>query len=325
MTMSELVSIISPCYNGEKYLDNYLTSVLEQTYDNIELIVIDDASTDKTAGILENYETKFQERGYRFIHTTLAANSGQAAAVNRGLKMFSGEYITWMDSDDIYYPDAIQKKVEFLKKHKEFDFVLNYGEIVNEADLNHPLGILKRTKPIGQDELFKDLLDESNVVFCPGTILVKTESLKTAIPDLDIYESREGQNWQLMLPLAYCCRVGYLDEVLFKYVVHTDSHSHTKRTLEQEYKRRDNFYKLQCETIDKIGTMQKSEKGYWKNYALTRSILTKYRMAINYHNFPESKKKQGELKTRGVKIPWRDGFLANHFGMVIRRIKKIVG
>ena len=79
--------------------------------------------------------------------------------------------------------------------------------------------ILKRTKPIGKDELFKDLLDESNVVFCPGTILVKTESLKKAIPDLDIYESREGQNWQLMLPLAYCCSVGYLDEVLFKYTI----------------------------------------------------------------------------------------------------------
>lgn len=324
MIMSELVSIISPCYNGEKYLDNYLISVLNQTYDNIELIIIDDASTDKTADILENYEAKFQERGYRFVHTTLAANSGQAAAVNRGLKMFSGEYVTWMDSDDIYYPDAIQKKVEFLKKHKEFDFVLNYGEIVNEADLNHPLGILKRTKPIGQDKFFKDLLDESNVVFCPGTILVKSESLKKAIPDLDIYESREGQNWQLMLPLAYSCRVGYLDEVLFKYVVHADSHSHTRRTLEQEYKRRDNFYKLQCETIDKIETMQESEKEYWKNYALTRAILTKYRMAVNYHNLLESIKKQGELKACGVKIPWSDGFLSNHFRMAIRKIKKIV-
>ena len=54
MTMSEMVSIISPCYNGEKYLDNYLKSVLNQTYDNIELIVIDDASTDKTASILES-------------------------------------------------------------------------------------------------------------------------------------------------------------------------------------------------------------------------------------------------------------------------------
>lgn len=325
MTMSEMVSIISPCYNGEKYLDNYLKSVLNQTYDNIELIVIDDASTDKTASILESYEPEFQKKGYQFIHMTLATNSGQAAAVNRGLKLFSGEYVTWMDSDDIYYPDAIQKKVEFLKRHKEFDFVLNYGEIVNETDLNHQLGILKRTKPIGKDELFKDLLDESNVVFGPGTILVKTESLKKAIPDLDIYESREGQNWQLMLPLAYCCSVGYLDEVLFKYVVHTDSHSHTKRTLEQEYKRRDNFYKLQCETIDKIGTMQRNEKEYWKNYALTRSILTKYRMAIYYHNFLESVKKQSELKERGVKILWKDGFLSHHFRIITRRIKEIVG
>lgn len=128
------------------------------------------------------------------------------------------------------------------------------------------------------------------MLFLPWNNSCENRIVKKAIPDLDIYESREGQNWQLMLPLAYCCSVGYLDEVLFKYVVHTDSHSHTKRTLEQEYKRRDNFYKLQCETIDKIGTMQKNEKEYWKNYALTRSILTKYRMAIYYHNFLESVK-----------------------------------
>lgn len=323
--MRGLVSIISPCYNGEKYIVNFLDSVLVQTYDNIELIVIDDASTDRTSEILKEYVSKFRNRGYRFIIETLSVNSGQAAAINKGLEVFSGDYITWMDSDDIFYKEAIRKKVEFLELHKECDYVLNNGEIVKESDLNCPISILKRFKPIGEDNFFKDLLDENNVVFGPGAVLVRTKSLRRVIPNLHIYESREGQNWQMMLPLAYSCKVGYLDEILFKYVVHENSHSHTKRTLEQENKRRDNFYKLQCETIDNITTMPSDEKKYWKKYAFTKAILAKYRMAINHHNFFEYLKLKNELKKQGVSVSLSEGFILNHFQMIGKKIRNRFG
>lgn len=215
----ELVSIISPVYNGEKYIGNFLDSVLGQTYTDIELILIDDGSTDNTQEVVGNYIDKFNARQYKLEYIRQHENKGQAAAINVGLKVFSGTYMMWMDSDDILFPEAIEKKVGFLKNNPDIDFVLNKGEVVNYSDIDKPIGILERKHTEDDDRLFEDLLSERNVVFCPGTIMVRRDSIIKALPDLNIYESREGQNWQLMLPLAYTCKHGYLDEVLFKYVV----------------------------------------------------------------------------------------------------------
>ena len=123
----DLVSIISPCYNGEKYLPAFLDSVLSQTYPSIELIVVNDASEDKTQEILEKYVDEFKKRDYSLIVINQKENKGQAAAINAGLKLISGSFMTWMDSDDIFYPDAIEKKVKFLKENRNIDFVLNYS------------------------------------------------------------------------------------------------------------------------------------------------------------------------------------------------------
>ena len=256
----DLVSVISPCYNGEKYLPAFLDSVLRQTYPNIELIVVNDASEDKTQEILEKYLNEFKKRGYSLIVVHQQMNKGKAAAVNLGLKLIRGNFMTWMDSDDIFYPNAIEKKVKFLKENRDIDFVLNYGEIVNENDINTRIGLLKRTQPSKNDYLFKDLLDESNVVFTPGSICVRTEALMAVLPDWEIYESREGQNWQLMLPLSYSRKYGYLNEILFKYVVHSNSHFHAKRSYAKQIERRNNFYELQINTINKIIGMSESEK-----------------------------------------------------------------
>lgn len=94
-----LVSIITPCFNGEAYLDRYFSSVLQQTYQPLELIFINDGSTDRTAEIAENYRPRLEAKGIRFIYQA-QENAGQAAALNRGLKLFTGEYLTWPDSDD---------------------------------------------------------------------------------------------------------------------------------------------------------------------------------------------------------------------------------
>ena len=116
--MNELVSIISPCYNGAKYVKNFLDSVLTQTYPAIELIFIDDASTDETFNIVNSYVPLFTEKGYSLLYKRMLINCGQAAAINVGLQLFSGDYVAWMDSDDILYRDAIAKKVAFLCERK---------------------------------------------------------------------------------------------------------------------------------------------------------------------------------------------------------------
>lgn len=320
--MDELVSIISPCYNGEKYVRAFLDSVLSQTYSSIELILIDDASTDQTSDIVHAYIPHFENRGFSLIYRKQEVNKGQAAAINVGLKLISGAYLTWMDSDDIFYPEAIERKVQFLEDNPELDFVLNWGEIVDESNIDKSIGILKRMKPTGEDALFRDLLDEKNVVFGPGTILAKTSSFQNAVPDMNIFESREGQNWQLMLPLAYSCKYGYLDEILFKYVIHSDSHSHTRRTYKRENERRVNFYALQVNTINKIVGMSEDEKNDWKAYCHNRLLFLKYRNAVSYHQYQDYKNMKQELAGRNIQISLCDRYFIYDVCKMCKKIKR---
>ena len=319
--IEDLVSIISPVYNGEKYIVNFLNSVLNQTYNKIELIIINDGSTDSTESIIEHYKVKFKEKNYELKYVKQSENKGQAAAINVGLKLFQGVYMMWMDSDDILYPNAIQEKVDFLRKNKELDYVINKGEIVCESNLEKRMGLLERKGTEDDDKLFEDLLRERNVVFGPASILVRSESLRKAIPDLHIFESREGQNWQLMLPLAYTCNYGYLNNILFKYVVRDDSHSHVKRSFDQEFKRRENFYTLQKETINKIVGMSSEEKKYWISFSYKRKIHIQYIIANRYHQLRMSREIKKKIKENDIHISIKERYFFIDVFDFMRKLK----
>lgn len=130
------VSIIMPCYNSEKYIEKAIQSVLEQTYRNFELIIIDDDSTDKTWEIIEQYAKK----DFRVICTQKDENEkGISKSMNKGIEMARGKYITRMDSDDIIIPEKIFRQVQFLDKNEEYGvcsvniaMMDNLGNIYNE-------------------------------------------------------------------------------------------------------------------------------------------------------------------------------------------------
>lgn len=260
---NKLVSIISPCFNGERYLTSFLNSVITQTYRPLELIFVDDGSTDRTKDLLISFSDQFR-RAHIDVYYYYQAHRGAAAAINVGLKHISGEYVMWVDSDDILLEKNVEEKVRFLEAQPEYGFVLAEGELVNYPDLDTSAGKLKREKPAGEDTFFSDLIHEKNVVFGPGLILVRADVLKNALPKEGIYESRQGQNWQLMLPLAYTSRCGYLERTLLKCVSHSDSHSRTQRTYRQLIERQREFYDLLSATIDRIAQMPQSEKRHWR-------------------------------------------------------------
>ena len=113
--MEKLVSILTPCYNGEKYIWRLLDSVIDQTYPNIEMFVIDDGSTDNSANLIKSYIPKFESKGYSLTYI-YQENSGQAGAINTGLKKISGEYLVWPDADDWYNTNtAITDLVEVFE------------------------------------------------------------------------------------------------------------------------------------------------------------------------------------------------------------------
>jgi len=128
-----LVSVIITTYNGEKFIARTLKSVLDQTYKNLEIIVVDDDSTDNTPKIVKKIQKEAEKKGIKLKLIRLRKNSGGPAIPrNIGIKNAKGEFIAILDHDDIYYPENIAKKVEILESHPEINIVTGYQWTINE-------------------------------------------------------------------------------------------------------------------------------------------------------------------------------------------------
>ncbi len=233
-----LVSVITACYNEEKYIGQLLDSVLAQTYPCIEMICVDDGSTDETARIIQSYISRFQEGG-KILQYHYQENRGQAAATNYGLKLVTGEYLCWIDGDDRMSEVCVEKKVEFLETHREFGIVTSDFYMWYE---NRIPTLERRAKIYGKINLQKHQFYPALIGECIIENLahmIRMENLKEVNPKLEIAECREGQNYQLLLPVLYHCKRGFIDEPLAYYRIHDDSHCHRKRTQEEQKERYD--------------------------------------------------------------------------------------
>ncbi|TPG44663.1 glycosyltransferase family 2 protein [Flavobacterium pectinovorum] len=125
--MSELVSIIIPTYNTEKFIGLTLQSVQNQSYQNWEMILVDDASTDKTVKIIND----FAEKDNRIKLFQLAKNSGNGVARNVALEKATGKYIAYLDADDLWFPMKLEKQIQFLKDNK-LPFTFSFYDSIDE-------------------------------------------------------------------------------------------------------------------------------------------------------------------------------------------------
>lgn len=114
--ISKLVSIVLPTYNGEKFIRESIESVINQTYKNWELIIVNDCSTDGTLQIIEEYAQKDN----RIKYITNEVNSRTAQSLNNGFKLAKGEYYTWTSDDNMYKPNAVEKMVKFLDLNQRY-------------------------------------------------------------------------------------------------------------------------------------------------------------------------------------------------------------
>lgn len=124
-----LVSVIMPVYNGEKFIAQAIVSILAQSYQNFELLIVDDCSFDNTAKIIKYYQKRFPKK-IHLIH--LRKRHGAFGAMNIALKHAQGRFIAPMDSDDISHPERLQKEVEFLISHPESVVVGSFARIIDE-------------------------------------------------------------------------------------------------------------------------------------------------------------------------------------------------
>jgi glycosyltransferase involved in cell wall biosynthesis len=246
-----LVSIITPCYNGEKYIPRFVDSILNQTYKNIELIFVNDGSTDATEKLILSYKSRFAMMGiiFKYIYQE---NKGLAGAINAGLRIFKGEYLCWPDVDDYLEYTSVEKRLSILEKYPEYAVVTSDAYIRNSNNIEVPVGRISDNNPNHFNKNQFQLLIEEKSIFCPGCHMVRSEAFLDTHPDRHIFEARRGQNWQMLLPIYYKYQRYFLDEPLYNYVVNVNSMSRGDDTKEKKVFRCKEHMEILTNTINTI-------------------------------------------------------------------------
>ncbi len=214
-----LVSIVILTYQHQKYIADCLEGLLSQTYQNMELIIIDDASTDRTVSIINRYASQFEKKFIRFEIICHKVNTGCVAKnINEGVRLCNGEYIKGFAGDDIMLPDCIKNSVRFLENNPEYD--LFYGNMYIVSD-NWHMGdsyyknktFFKRHKPSPADRMLFCLLYEGNYIPAPTIMQRKKTFMKFG------FYNEDGvlEDYEYWLRLAGKASFGYLNEKLVLY------------------------------------------------------------------------------------------------------------
>ena len=265
-----LVTILTPCYNGSKYLNRFLDSIINQTYLNIQLIFINDGSIDNTEEIFKSYINKFKELGieYKYIYQE---NKGQAVAVNNGLKYVKGKYLAWPDSDDELLPTSIEDKVNFLEENEGYDVLISEAKTIDE-DTGEVLNYYKiKDVNLKDRDLIKDYINQDDIYVCNGTYLIRFDEFKKINGGLEIIEGNSGQNWQIILPLEKIGNFAYLPKVLYIYYYKKDSHSNKGRDSKESFlTKQEGYESLLINILKQIGVYEKYKKVINDRYSRIR-------------------------------------------------------
>ena len=167
-----LVSIIMPAYNCEDFIGITLDSVINQTYQNWEVIVVDDCSTDNTAKLVQEYVKKDN----RIKYHKLDKNSGAAVARNKAVDLANGKYMAFLDSDDVWFPEKLTKQIGYMEENAYTFTCTSYTKIDEEGEyLDRTIGVRKQSN-------YNDILKKN-----PGnsTVVYNSEEIgKVKIPNI---------------------------------------------------------------------------------------------------------------------------------------------
>lgn len=278
-----MVSLIIPCYNSEKYIGRCLESVLKQSDKDIELILVNDGSTDNSAHIINEYRYKLEHVLTKFVYLE-QDNQGVGAACNNAFKKVTGEYLILLDSDDIILPDCILEDREWLDKHPTFGFVRTNGYYVTEDDLDSNERLLEVNDYMKTKENVFDELFNGSTYLWPGTYMIRMSVLDDLYPDREIYPSRSGQNLQFVMMAAYKSKAGFIDKPLMKYLVRKESLSHFSSgdILKKEIAAMEGYKDIRKYLIKKF--MPKDEQNEWNNRIDRLYAKVHLNLAVKYRD-----------------------------------------
>lgn len=270
--MTPLVSIIIPNYNCEKYIDKCINSVINQTYKNIEVIVVDDGSTDKSLDIIKKFIDNDKVK--------LIIQDRQNAAIgrNRGIDASKGEYLLFIDSDDILFPSSVEKLVNTAYK-ADVDFVMGNMKEMDEEDT-----ITKELQFFDSNKIISDYRELIALIPAPTNKFFKASVIKDN--NISFGNVRIGQDLNFFLKYLLCCKnIAVINEYIYAW---RDTQGSMSRTV--------NF---------KIFDITESFKDI-KRYYLSKDAYDDYNSyirMIEYHNYYHQMDKQMNfLKRRTRKL-----------------------
>jgi len=199
-----LVSVILPVYNGEKYLEEAIESILNQTYKNYELIVVDDGSTDSSRAIVEGFNDKR-------LKVVRQSNQGLSRALNRGLRESNGKYIARMDSDDVSMPKRLEKQVEFLENAKEVALIGTWADIWLEGTKSQRA----HRHPTNDLILHFELL--FNNPFVHSSVMIRKSVLEEVGGYCENKDITPPEDFELWSRIARKHQLGNIGETLHRY------------------------------------------------------------------------------------------------------------
>ena len=233
MKNSELVSIVVNCYNGEKYLRACIESVLDQSYQNFELIFWDNNSTDQSKNIIQSYQDKRIRYFYSENHTTLYQ------ARNLSLKECKGDFVCFLDVDDYFLKNKIEQQLLYFNDQKVGVVYSNYYRFYE--DINKKKLLTKRLLPSGN--LTQYILEESQISFM--TVMIRKKSLDSLEFNFDQKYSILG-DYDLLYRLSFNWNFCYIEEPLAVYRIHNDNFSKNINLfideLKEWYNKNHNFF-----------------------------------------------------------------------------------
>lgn len=220
---NSLVSIILPAYNAEQFLNETINSVINQTYPNWELLIINDGSKDNTESLSKKWVVKDQR--IKYISKT---NSGVSDTRNTGIENANGEYLFFLDADDVWLPNNIQEKLNQFASNR-------YAAIYSACELINEQSISLNKFLYGSEEIrVEDVLQlKGNYITAPSGLAVKTEVYKL-IGGFDIKLSNNADQDFFLRILAGGYHIGYVKEPLWKYRMHNSNMSKNISLLEKD-------------------------------------------------------------------------------------------
>jgi alpha-1,3-rhamnosyltransferase len=261
-----LVSVIVPCYNHEKYIKESLLSILNQTYNNIQLIVIDDGSKDNSVDIIKSLQPT-----YNFIFEA-QQNEGVSKTLNNAIKKYAtGKYIAFLASDDYWELNKLEKQILFLEKNDTLGMVCGKARIVNNQ--SKIVGALE-TGNASMAFNFNNIALGKRMVAALTVVLKKDVLDKVGLFDEDL----AIEDLDMWLRIAHIFPIGFMDEKLAFYRQHdTNASSKVITMAKARSKILQKWKNIDSKIFDKI-------KRNWDLVALSDFGKTNREEALDYYN-----------------------------------------